>query len=125
MGGGVSPSYVSAVRTPPFCIDHLKVFKSKDVQDADALEVVFALNLLVDLQNDPRETLRVQRHGHRVPGVHGLRQKKKKGMTQREVSTGLPRVTRGEAGLAVPLKLCCVLRVARALLSVFTTGHGV
>lgn len=51
---------------------HLKVLEAKDVKDTDGLEVVPALDFLVYFHDDPGETLGVQGHGHRVPGVHGL-----------------------------------------------------
>lgn len=50
----------------------LKVLEAEDVQDPDGLKVFFPFDLLVDFQDDPGETLRVQRHGNGVPGIHGL-----------------------------------------------------
>lgn len=51
---------------------HLEVLKSKDVQDADGFEVFFAPDAVVELADDPVETLRIKRHGHGVSGVHRL-----------------------------------------------------
>lgn len=50
----------------------LKVLKAEDVQDPDGLKIFFSFDLLVDFQDDPGETLRVQRHGNRVSRIHGL-----------------------------------------------------
>lgn len=38
---------------------HLKVLKAKDVKDADGFEVFLPLNLLINLEDDPGETLGV------------------------------------------------------------------
>lgn len=51
---------------------HLKVLKSKDVQDADGSKVLFAPDSVVQLTDDPVETLRIKCHGHGVSGVHRL-----------------------------------------------------
>lgn len=56
----------------PLVQTHLKVLKSKDVQDADGFEVFFALDAVVELADDPVETLRIKCHGHGVSGVHRL-----------------------------------------------------
>lgn len=51
---------------------HLKVLKSKNVQDADGSEVFSAPDAAVQFVDDPVETLSVKCHGHGVPGVHRL-----------------------------------------------------
>lgn len=51
---------------------HLEVLKSKDVQDTDGSEVFFAPDAVVELADDPVETLRIKCHGHGVSGVHRL-----------------------------------------------------
>lgn len=51
---------------------HLEVLKPKDVQDADGLEVVSASDAVVELADDPVETLGVKCHGHGVSGVDRL-----------------------------------------------------
>lgn len=56
---------------------HLEVLKSKDVQDADGLEVVSAPDAIVDFADDPVEALRVKCHGHGVPGVHRLQRNRR------------------------------------------------
>lgn len=50
----------------------LKVLKAKNVQNPNGLKVFLPFNLLVDFQDDPGKTLRVQRHGNGVPGIHSL-----------------------------------------------------
>lgn len=50
----------------------LKVLEAEDVEDADGFEVFLPLDLLIDLEDDPGETLGIQRHGNRVSGIHGL-----------------------------------------------------
>lgn len=60
------------MRIFPLVQTHLKVLKSKDVQDADGFEVFFALDAVVELADDPVETLRIKCHGHGVSGVHRL-----------------------------------------------------
>lgn len=52
---------------------NLKVLKSKNVEDADGFEVLLAPDAVVQLVNDPVETLGIKCHGHGVPGVHRLR----------------------------------------------------
>ena len=52
---------------------HLKVFKSKDVQDANRLEVIFASDPAVDLLDHPLEAACVKCHGQGVPAVYCLR----------------------------------------------------
>lgn len=65
--------------------EYLKVFESKDVEDADGLEVVFPSDAIVELADDPVETLGIKCHGHGVSRVHRLQEKergeKKKGFT--------------------------------------------
>lgn len=47
-------------------INHLKVLKTKDVEDTNGLEVFFSFDFLVDFHDDPGETLRIECHGNRV-----------------------------------------------------------
>lgn len=51
---------------------HLEVFKAKDIQNANRLEVVLSFDFLVNSGDDPRKTLGIQCHGHRVPGINCL-----------------------------------------------------
>lgn len=57
---------------------HLEVLESKDVQDADGLEVFSAPDAIVDFADDPVEALRVKCHGHGVPGVHRLERNRRR-----------------------------------------------
>lgn len=57
-----------------FSQTHLEVLKTKDVQDADWLEVVFAPDADIELGDDPVETLGIKCHGHGVSGVHRLQE---------------------------------------------------
>lgn len=69
--------------------EYLKVFESKDVEDADGLEVVFPSDAIVELADDPVETLGIKCHGHGVSRVHRLQEKergeKKKALFRRTV----------------------------------------
>lgn len=69
--------------------EYLKVFESKDVEDADGLEVVFPSDAIVELADDPVETLGIKCHGHGVSRVHRLQEKergeKKKALLRRTV----------------------------------------
>lgn len=52
------------LRASPPVQTHLKVLKSKDVEDADGLEVFSAPDAGVQLAGDPVETLRIKCHRH-------------------------------------------------------------
>lgn len=47
----------------------LEVLEAKDIQDAHRLKVFLAFDLRINLANEPREALGIQRHGEGVPGV--------------------------------------------------------
>ena len=51
---------------------YLKVFKPKDVKDANRFEVIFAFDPAVDLLDDPLEAARIKCHGQGVSAVHRL-----------------------------------------------------
>ena len=51
---------------------NLEVLKAEDVEHADRVETVVALEADVQLGDDPLEQLRVERHAERVARVRGL-----------------------------------------------------
>lgn len=57
---------------------HLKVFKSKDVQDANRLEVILASDPAVDLLDHPLEAACVKCHGQGVPAIYCLRERRQR-----------------------------------------------
>lgn len=52
---------------------YLKVFKPEDVENANRLKVVFALDPAVDLLDHPLEAACVKCHGQGVSAVNSLR----------------------------------------------------
>lgn len=78
----------------PWAQTHLEVLESKDVQDADGFEVFFAPDAVVELADDPVETLRIKCHGHGVSGVHRLQTSRGKRKTQTtDTSQNEPKTT--------------------------------
>lgn len=51
----------------------LKVLKTKDVENPDGFEILLPFDFLIYFEDDPRETLGIQRHGNGVPGVDSLK----------------------------------------------------
>lgn len=68
---------------------HLEVLEAKNVEDADGLEVVFPLDLLVDPHYDPGETLRIKCHGNRVSRVHSLQNRTQRDKVTMDTKSGI------------------------------------
>jgi hypothetical protein len=51
---------------------YLKVFKSKDVKDANRFEIIFALDPAVDLLDYPLKAACIKCHGQGVSAIHCL-----------------------------------------------------